>query len=115
MDSGNLQVGNLQVQRASLTYPFTPEGQQVLIEHLRERRLLDDRRFRSIHPRNTGLITYLAYIKRQGARGKPFRSRGSSRLIHHALLELLLNPQPLESVSRPQPVVPQRSLVSAWR
>lgn len=108
MDSGSINL-----QGASLTYPFTPEGQQALIEHLRERQLLNDWRFRSIHPRNTGLTTYLAYIKRQGALGKPFRSRGSSRLIHNALLELLLNPQPVKSVSPSKPV-PQRPLASAW-
>jgi hypothetical protein len=110
MDSGNIHL-----QRALLTYPFTPEGQQALIEHLRERLLLNDRRFRSIHPRNTGLITYLAYIKRQGARGKPFRSRGSSRLIHNALVEILLNPQPVKSVSPSRPAASQRLLESAWR
>ena len=74
-----------------------------MIEHLRESQLLKERTFRSSHPRNTGLITYMASIKRQGALGKPFLSRGSSRLIHNGLLELLLNPQPLMNVSPPQP------------
>lgn len=101
-----MDTGDLRLQQASLRYPFTPEGQVGLIEHLCECQLLDDRRFRSIHPRNTGLITHLAYIKRQGSRGKPFRRQGSSRLIHSALLEILLNPQP---------AAPQRSLSPAWR
>lgn len=75
-------------------FAFTPDGQVQLIELLMEQRGLDDRSFRSIHPRNTGLLTHLAYLRRQATRQKPFRSNGSSELIHRALLRLLVNPEP---------------------
>ena len=55
------------------------------------------------------MITHLAYIRRQAARRKPFRSYGSSELIHRALLRLLLNPEP------PALPPPRRPVASAWR
>ncbi|MFM7550902.1 MAG: hypothetical protein ACKO8I_18975 [Cyanobacteriota bacterium] len=119
-----MEGGDLRLQSASLRYAFTPQGQAELIDHLLTQDLLDDRRFRSIHPRNTGLANHLAYIKRQAARGKPFRPRGSSHDIHQALLGILI--QPDQGARRRGPAsapglraeaspAAQRSLVSAWR
>jgi len=87
------------------TFPFTPEGQAQLIERLMEQGRLDDRRFRSIHPRNTGLIAHIAYMRRQSARHKSFRRHGSSQLIHRALLQLLLAPE----APPPMPPLPSPS------
>ncbi len=92
-------------------FPFTPDGQVQLMELLMEQRCLDDRRFRWIHPRNTSLLTHLAYVRRQAARRKPFRSNGSSELIHRALLRLLVNP---ESPAMPPRPSPRRQATSAW-
>jgi hypothetical protein len=86
--------------------------QAQLIELLMALQRLDDRSFRAIHPRNTGVLTHLAYIRRQAVRRKPFRSYGSSELIHRALLRLLLNPEPPAMPPAPSP---RRPVASAWR
>lgn len=104
MDSGDRGL-----DRALLRFPFTPAGQVALIEYLCECHLLDDRGFRSIHPRNTSLVTHLAYVRRQASRGKSFRNYGSSRRIHTALLHLLLKPGQAEKASAPPSPLP-----SAW-
>lgn len=118
-----MEGGDLRLQSASLRYAFTPQGQAELIDQLLTLDQLDDRRFRSIHPRNTGLASHLAYIKRQAARGKPFRPRGSSHEIHQALLGILIqadqgarrrDPAPPQGFRAEAPPAPQRSLVSAW-
>lgn len=108
----------MELTTALQTFPFTPEGQARLIERLMEQGRLDDRRFRSIHPRNTGLITHLAYVRRQSARHKSFRRHGSSQLIHRELLQLLLAPE----APPPMPPLPSRlsqqqgaALPSPWR
>jgi hypothetical protein len=102
-----------------IPYPFTPSGQIGLIEHLCAEGLLNDRRFRAIHPRNTGLCTHLAYIKRQERSGKQFRSSGSSRVVHDALLELLVTraplPAPLAVAAKPTRLAPSPRRLSCWR
>jgi len=104
-----------------IPYPFTPSAQIGLIEHLCAEGLLDDRRFRSIHPRNTGLNTHLAYIRRQQRIGKQFRSSGSSRVVHDALLEILVTGASLPRVlptaqpAQPKPAAPLPAAQPVWR